>query len=70
MWDAGSGVAEDLSMLVCDAVLLGKQLPTFRRIAVPSSSRSSGPGRTASHPTWLGIFWYGFIWKIQNGNVL
>ena len=54
---------------LCDVVSLGKQLPTFRRIAVPSSSGSSRPGRTASYPTWLGIFRCIFIWKIQNGNV-
>ena len=49
IWEAGSGVAEDSSMLVCDLVSLGKQLPTFRRTAVPSSSGSSGPGRKHRH---------------------
>jgi hypothetical protein len=47
--DTDSGGADDSSMLVCDLVSLGKQLPTFRRTAVPSSSGSSGPGLTHRH---------------------
>jgi len=49
IWDAGSGVAEDSSMVVCDLVSLGKQLPTFRRNAVPSSSGANGRSRIHHH---------------------
>lgn len=61
-----SGVAKDSSLQGCDAVSLVEQLPTFRRIAVPSSSRpSSGcsswtawPGRWR-HVGQTHIHWHG-----------
>jgi hypothetical protein len=37
---AHSGVAEDSSLLGCYAVLTAKDVPTFRRILLPSSSGS------------------------------
>ena len=35
-----SGVDEDSMFLGCDALSVGKKLPTFRKISVPSSSES------------------------------
>lgn len=41
-----NGVAKDSSHLGCNNVLLGEEFPTFRRMAVPSSS---GWGRYYDH---------------------
>jgi hypothetical protein len=54
------GIAIDLCLLACHAMLVDKQLLMFWWNAVSSSSRSSSPGKVTQtinyDPRWLNIF--------------
>jgi len=52
-WFSQSGVAENPSRQGHFAVSLDKEFPTFRKNAVPSSSRSSSPVETNDEGTVL-----------------